>query len=746
MQGGIRRVSLWRIFTERPDDLHTWRVWFAKVLIVMGAVLYPLGSAFALPQYLAEGKYFLIFLNALVCVILLARCFSKDEDYVVNAFLIMTMLYIATTFYFIVLGPDHARPAWLVVCAVMAALLYGVRGAIVCVGLNIVLLLVLYEVMGPESAEWAAEYQTSYYQWASYVLNTTLLTIVSAVPTGYMLIRLDQSLAHEREAKKQLSEESLRLKEVNAAHVGEIELRRETEKVLREKEVYLRVLFEKAPDGYLLLGPEGRLVDVNLAVEKMFGYPKEEAVGKLFYETGSICPENISWAVALFNRHLQGKDLIPVEIELKRKDGRLITVELNAFPVTIKGEMHLLEIARDVTQRKREEQERKQLEQRLMQAQKMEAIGTLAGGIAHDFNNILTGVIGYSELALSDIGNEQELMRLLGEVLKAGNRAKDLVGQILTFSRYEGDQTVQNVKVKAVAEDVLNMMRATLPSTIEIRNWLESEVCVLADPVQLHQVLMNLCTNSGQAMMERGGVLEVRVSDLLPDADLLERYPELPPGPHVEIAVKDTGKGIEEEVMGKIFDPYFTTKPQGEGCGLGLSIVHGIVKTIGGVLVAQSEPGLETVFRIYLPAAGGILPESDKTEMVFPTGQERILFVDDEPTVIEIGQSILEKMGYRVEAKSSGVEAIESFENNPTAYDLVITDMTMPVMTGKELSERMMSIRSDIPIILCTGFSHQIDREKALEMGIKAFIIKPFNLQQLAEVVRNVLDDASSRA
>jgi len=255
---------------------------------------------------------------------------------------------------------------------------------------------------------------------------------------------------------------------------------------------------------------------------------------------------------------------------------------------------------------------------------------------------------------------------------------------------------------------------------------------------------MNLCTNAGHAMRDQGGVIEVRVMDVIPDAELLKKYPELGRGPHVEIVVADTGPGIPPEVLDKIFDPYFTTKAQGEGTGLGLSIVHGVVKNSNGVMNVQSAPGKGVSFQIYLPAVEIDMPAAGEPETALPTGNEKILLVDDESVIAEVGKMLLERLGYQVVASLSSVEALELFEKDFESYDLVVTDMTMPVITGKDLAGKLMGIRADIPIILCTGHSYQIDKETALKMGIKAFVMKPLNLHEFAQTVRKVLDEALS--
>jgi PAS domain S-box-containing protein len=643
---------------------------------------------------------------------------------------------------FISLGPDHARPLWLVIVAVLATFLFGVRGTIVATVLNIMMLLILYEFIGPENSEWAAEYQAPYYRWLVFLTDATLLTLMASLPIGYLLDRMDRSLKQELEAKHKLFGEGKRLKQLNETLEREIELRRNTEKILREKEAYMRVLFEKAPDAYHLFDAESRLVDINQATENMFGIQKEELVGKRLQDTGVIPPEGTQEAVSNFKMHIEGKISEPIEQTLKRKDGSTVTVEINAYPMMIRGKTHLLAIARDVTMRKQAEEERKLMESRLIQSQKMEALGTLAGGIAHDFNNILSAVMGYTELALASVDRETQLGHQLNGVLSASVRAKDLVRQILTFSRRGEQQELRPVNVKVVARDVLKLIRATLPATIDIRQDLKSDASVLAEPIQIHQLLMNLCTNSGQAMAVQTGVLEVRVLDVMPDTALLEKYPEMKSCPHVEIIVSDTGQGISPEAIERIFDPYFTTKAPGEGSGLGLAIVHGIVRKSNGVLSVQSQLGHGTTFAIYLPVAEAESPDESEQNRQLSTGTERILLVDDEHDIVEVGSLFLEKLGYQVDTSTSSEEAFELFKKKSGEYDLVITDMTMPGITGRELAEKMTQIQPDIPIVLCSGLNHRIDENDAKKMGIKAIVLKPLKLNEIAHTIRKVLDQS----
>ena len=382
----------------------------------------------------------------------------------------------------------------------------------------------------------------------------------------------------------------------------------------------------------------------------------------------------------------------------------------------------------------------KKLETQLKQAQKMEAIGTLAGGIAHDFNNILSSVIGYTELALDNEKRGSFQYQNLQEVLSAGHRAKDLVKQILTFSR-QVDQKQKPIQVKPLVKEALRMLRASIPSTVEIEQHVQSDALVMGDPTQIHQILMNLCTNAAHAMEDNGGLLTVSLLDAELDSDVISHHPDLKPGPYIKLTVTDTGLGISPDVMEKIFDPFFTTKEKGKGTGLGLSVVHGIVRSHGGGIYVYSEPGKGSIFEVCLPVIESRFKPEEKADRPIPTGTERILFIDDEPVITNLGKQVLESLGYDVVARNSSIEALELFKEKRDRFDLVITDMTMPHMTGEKLAENLMQIRPDIPVILCTGFSFMIDEQKALNMGIRAFISKPMLKQEIAETIRQVLDE-----
>ena len=382
------------------------------------------------------------------------------------------------------------------------------------------------------------------------------------------------------------------------------------------------------------------------------------------------------------------------------------------------------------------------LERELRQAQKMEAIGTLAGGIAHDFNNILMAIVGYTQLAHTRVSETNPIRRFLEEVLKASSRAATLVQQILTFSR-QTEQELKPVQVGPIIDEALKLLRSSLPSTIEIRQTTKVPPdggTILADPTQIHQVLMNLCTNAAHAMRTKGGLLSLELSDTVLDDALVSQYPGVSPGPHLLLSITDTGHGMPPTLIERIFDPYFTTKGPGEGTGLGLAVVQGIIKSLRGAISVYSEVGKGTTFDIFLPTIQTDVAQEPTGLAALPTGGERVLFVDDEVTLVELGKEMLESVGYHVVTQTSGVDALESFRSAPGAFDLVITDMTMPGLTGWELAEEVMAIRPDIPVILCTGYSELVNGQEALEKGIREFLTKPYTMRNLAETIRKVLD------
>jgi PAS domain S-box-containing protein len=514
---------------------------------------------------------------------------------------------------------------------------------------------------------------------------------------------------------------------------------KKTRQALQESEERLRTVYETFPDPVTIIQAEdGRCVDINSAFTRLTGWTTEDVINKtaadlnLWYNPQER--EKLTTAIAR-----DGK-IENLETKFRLKDGSIITALMSAVLIRLKDKPHILTITRDISDLKSAQKERKQLRTQLIQAQKMEAIGTLAGGIAHDFNNILGAIIGYAEMALYDTKKDSMEHYNIDQVLKAGHRAKDLVKQILAFSR-KSEQDKKIISLTPVIEEALKLLRASLPTTVEIRQNIEPGLnAIFADPTQMHQVMMNLCTNSAHAMGERGGILNVELHNVDLDPQKAVQYPELNSGPYVRLSIIDTGHGMDSATMDRIFDPYFTTKEQDKGTGMGLAVVHGIIKGHGGGIRVQSKHGKGTRFDILFPVIGKQMESETEELKALPTGNEHILFIDDEETLIDLGESMLKKLGYRVETRTRPNEALEIFGAAPDRFDLVISDMTMPGMTGDILAAELMKIRSDIPVIICTGYSERIDEQKAGDLGIKGFIMKPFTIRGLSKTVRAVLD------
>lgn len=381
-----------------------------------------------------------------------------------------------------------------------------------------------------------------------------------------------------------------------------------------------------------------------------------------------------------------------------------------------------------------------QLEMQLRQAQKLEALGTLAGGIAHDFNNVLSPIFGYTEMAMEDLSDNQALCSNLKQVLHAATRARELVRQILAFSRQNETQRTP-IRMQVILKEALKLMRASLPTTIRITEQID-QGCgpVLADPTNIHQIVMNLCTNASYAMKEQGGELKVVLEEEPVERNSCASAPDLESGRYVVLCVGDTGVGMDDATLQRIFDPYFTTKPVGEGTGMGLAMVHGIAKGCGGAIRVESAPGKGTLFRIYFPR---VEIDSASTDTIpvqsIQRGNEHVLLVDDEAQIAFMLKQMLEHLGYQVTVRTSSLEALEAFSAKPDYFDIVITDQTMPNMTGDILAAEVMRLRGDIPVILCTGFSEKITEVRAREKGIRALLTKPVLKQELAAAIRDAL-------
>lgn len=393
-----------------------------------------------------------------------------------------------------------------------------------------------------------------------------------------------------------------------------------------------------------------------------------------------------------------------------------------------------IELVEDIT-------ERLAIENQLKKAQRLESLGTLAGGIAHDFNNILSSIIGFTELSFGKAKVGSILEDNLQEILAGGKRAKDLVGQILAFAR-QSEGVLKPIQIDIIIKEVLQFIRSSIPTTIEITSKIESDSLITGNDTQLHQIMMNLCTNAAQAMEKGGGILNVGLKDISITEDHVTQKLGLSGGDYLELSVSDTGSGIDPTIIDSIFDPYFTTKSPGEGTGLGLALVHGIVESYQGRIAVKSSLGKGTTFKLYLPITKKRNSQSVYASGDTPTGNERILLVDDELSIVKLEKRILEEIGYTVETRTSSIETLELFRSKPNDFDLIITDMTMPNMTGDQLAVELMKIRPNIPVILCTGYSRSITNETAANKGIKALVYKPIIRADLAKTIRTVLDSS----
>jgi PAS domain S-box-containing protein len=482
-----------------------------------------------------------------------------------------------------------------------------------------------------------------------------------------------------------------------------------------------------------------RIIFTNPVAARLTGWPSHEAAGRHIHEVFRLV--NAQTRQAVENPVIQVlREGTVVALDhhtaLIARDGSEVPIADSGAPIrSDDGTLHgVVLVFRDVS-------EHQQLEEQLRQAQKIEAIGTLAGGIAHDFNNILAAIFGYAELAMTDESLTSGVRPYLEHVLTAGKRARDLVQQILAFSR-RTEAARRPVQLHLLVQEALTLIRASLPSTIEVRPYLAQDAgAVLADATQIHQVLINLCANAEYAMRQTGGVLEVHLEAIEVGTRSGGAWSDLMPGSYVRLTVRDTGPGIAPDVITRIFEPFFTTKGPGEGTGMGLSVIHGIVTSHGGAITVASVPGQGATFEVYLPRIKAASADSSsQAEEPLPKGKGRVLLVDDEATVAYLEQSLLERLDYEVVVCFSSVEALEAFRATPQRFDLVITDQTMPLMTGDALTRAVRRIRPDIPIILCTGFSHMIDAESAKAFGINAWLAKPWEAREFARTVQNVLE------
>jgi len=606
--------KLFARFLPRAEfqDLDGWRIYYIGVMLFLAIILIPVGLAFSVPTFIAQGKYGMIAFEVGVIVLISTTLHLRYSAPSVKIF--FTLLYGLMLTLIVALGPLYARAGWLVMCTVSASFLFGVRAAIITTIINAVLLMLLYWLVGPHLLAWTPVYQEPFTTWTMFIINISLVSLFASLPVGLLLNQMNRLLIHEHDLRTQLAQESDTLQSTN------------------------------------------------------------------------------------------------------------------------------IKLQNEVAERRKAEEEQRRLQTNLDQAQKMEAMGILAGGIAHDFNNILSAIIGYSQLAMTDTSVSDKTRQKITEVLNAGERAKELINQILTFSRKAEIRAVP-LNLGESVSNAFKMMQSLIPANIKVKQNYTASGLILSSSTHIHQIIMNLCNNAIQAMDRDGGVLTVNLTREYIDGQSSAGEPHLPPGPYLKMTVSDTGHGMTPEVAIRIFEPYFTTKEPGRGTGLGLSVVHGIVKSHGGAITCHSRLGEGTTFDIFFPEVNDRRkPEAARKEETMPTGTETILYVDDEPMLCEIAYELLEILGYQVICKTNSVEAYDLFVADPQRFAVIITDMSMPHLTGDKLARKILALRPDTPIIICTGYSEHISSEDAGRLGIREFLMKPYELPQLAHAVRRAID------
>ncbi len=520
-------------------------------------------------------------------------------------------------------------------------------------------------------------------------------------------------------------------------------LKKEISRLRRTEKILWSTLHATA-DGILVVSKEGEILAANSPFAEMWGIPPN------FFENTRDDKKLLDYVLKMVENPVEVLERIKELYkssgdaleEIRLKDGRVF--ERYSTPLIHDNrEIGRVWSFHNLTNRKRAEEEKVKLEKRLLQAQKLEAIGTLAGGIAHDFNNILAAISGYTELANSLTEDGSRLRSYLNEALKGALRAKELVKQILRAGRID-TRELRALRAHEIIKETLALLRPSIPATIDIVTEIDPNCpAILADATQLHQVVMNICTNAYHAMREKGGILKISLKPAVLTSGDVAGKPNLSPGPHIKLSISDTGTGMTDDMMSRVFEPYYTTKAKGDGTGLGLAVVHGIVTSFHGDIYVSSTPGKGTTFDIFLPETPK--PAETYSELKVPdmppTGDERILLVEDDEAVAGINCNALEKLGYRITVKTNSLNALSTFEKDPDAFDLLITDMTMPQMTGERLAKKVLIIRPDMPIILCNGYSDLINEEIARNIGIRKFFMKPVPLNQLAGSVRRLLDE-----
>lgn len=768
VQAGIMQNPIKQLFDSASDnyDLMDWRNWFSRMMAFIICMLLPLSYYYSFPPYIASARYHLIVIDSVFWIFLLLLAFVRPVYLFAGRFAWPLILYILTVLFFASLGPDYARPGWLVLCSVIMAVFFGVSGALVSALLNALILISLYYLVDSASTEWVQVREAGLSNWLNFAVNLGLVAFGASLSVAFLINRLNSSLQNERGVKIELQAAN---EELNATN-EELEAMNEefaaqnSELVLSTKELedigeYNRILFADSVVPMAVIDPEsGKFTDCNTMILRVFGFTiKSELVGLSPADLSPRIQYDGSESAAAFQKQLARASQESVAVypwlHLK-KDGSVWDAEIYLMRFRLRETTMLHYTLWDISDRVKAEEENRLAQMQLVHVQKMEAIGTLAGGIAHDFNNILGGIIGSLDLLgmhleKENLAGREKIRSYLATAHSSSRRAADLVRQLLDVSRKK-EMSVENISVDTCVRNVINICRNSFPKSIEIV-WdkPQNSVIVRADAAQIEQVLLNLCVNASHSMTIMRSHGEAGGGRILIETDCISgdaRFCALHPGAkrdlsYAKIRISDNGVGIPEDQLGHIFEPFYTTKAVDEGTGLGLSISYNILSQHDGFIDVQSKSGEGTDFYVYLPAVENKCDQSDTNKKPFRVGSGLILVVDDEESVLKVTCAILEQCGYRTLYAQDPLIGLRIFSENHSQIDAVILDNSMPHMSGPELFEEMKKIDPQIRAMLSSGNMEDDKIQHCRQIGIREFIDKPFTVSDLSEKTSALLSN-----
>ncbi len=730
--------------SPQPDDPSGFFYWRERILsgMYLAGAVFGLIIVYPSVSFLIHQRYFLL---AAIDILALVWCIAgllmrNTLRFKLRAVAALMLLYIIGILILVRLGPISGGFFWLFTFAVSAAVLMGLQSAFVALALNMVSLLAIYAGILSDAVPWAGTLQGNHIVWLIICLNFMLMNVLLATSVGLLLQGLDHSAQEERKSSVELMRQQKELIKVNQQIMDETEERKLAEQELLHQKAYIEQIIENSPVAISVMDPDGAITRINREFTRLFGYVFDEIAGRNI--SSLLAPSGFEAEAHHLRSLIAAGESIQAETTRLSKSGETIDVAIAGSPIFIDDKLIAIQaVYSDITDRRQAEIEKAKLEAQLLQSQKMEAIGILAGGIAHDFNNILGAIIGFSQMALMDAENGISKPRDLKQILKSAERAKQLVKQILTFSRRITPE-LSSQQLNQVIRQTVTLLERTLPKMVSIQTNLSPDLSPIhADPIQIEQVLMNLGTNAADAMPD-GGILSIRTENVLIETDISDAFIEMPPGSYVLLTAADTGFGMDNNTIKHIFDPFFTTKGVGKGTGLGLATVFGIVKSHSGHVLCQSKPGKGTSFKIFFPAhaASPVLHIKTDLPAEVQSGKETILLVDDDPSIREFGQELLERYGYRVLLAESGEQALLQFGAHAGGIDMIILDLGMPGMGGYRCLKELLIIDSTARILIASGYGPIGQAQEALKSGAKGFISKPYRIEDMLAEIRKVVD------